>query len=167
MALLFLHGAGGFDEDRPLADALGEELGEHVVYPEFSADDMAYEDQAPVTRAALDAIGSDDRVVAHSFGASILLRVLAEHDRPVPRRVVLLAMPDWSPRGWDYAEYAFTATPPPQEISLHHCRDDEVVEFEHLALAAALLPAATVHAHATGGHQFDGRVVEIAADVRG
>lgn len=41
------------------------------------------------------------------------------------------------------------------QISLHHCRDDEVVPFEHLALNAARLPSATVVEHQRGGHQFE------------
>lgn len=166
MALLFLHGAGGYAEDRPLADAIAAELGESVDYPRFSAEDMAYTRQADSMRAALDAVGPNDLVAAHSFGASVLLRVLAEHARPVPRRVVLLAMPDWSADGWDVAEYEFTGPPPLQQVSLHHCRDDAVVEFAHLALAAALLPDAAVHAHDAGGHQFDGLAPVIARDLR-
>lgn len=33
MVLLFLHGAGGYDEDRTLADAIAAELGQPVEYP--------------------------------------------------------------------------------------------------------------------------------------
>ena len=127
---------------------------------------MGYDDQAPVIRSAVDAAGPDDLVVAHSFGATILLRVLGERPREVPARVALLATPDWSPAGWDVEEYLVTGPPPRQAVSLHHCRDDEVVEFEHLALAAALMPDAPVHAYDTGGHQFHGRVPEITRALR-
>lgn len=76
-------------------------------------------------------------------------------------------MPDWSPQGWGVAEYGYDGAEPRVPLSLHHCRDDEVVPFEHLALHAARLPWARVHAYDTGGHQFDGRIDEIAADALG
>lgn len=165
MALLFLHGAGGYEEDRPLADAIAAELERPMTYPRFPDDDMSFDHQASLVRAALKTIRADDVVAAHSFGASILLRVLAERERETPRRVVLLAMPDWSPQGWDVANYAFTGPAPRQDISLHHCRHDDVVEFAHLALHAARLPRAAVHAHDDGGHQFEGLAAEIARDL--
>lgn len=165
MALLFLHGAGGYAEDRVLADAIAAELGQPLTYPRFPDDDMSFDHQASLVRSALDTARPDDLVAAHSFGASILLRVLAERERASPHRVVLLAMPDWSPQGWDVADYAFTGPAPGQEVSLHHCRDDAVVEFAHLALHAARLPRAGVHAYDSGGHQFDGLAGVIARDL--
>lgn len=95
----------------------------------------------------------------------MLLHVLAERARDVPGSVTLLAMPDWSPAGWDVADYAFTGPEPGQAISLHHCRDDEVVEFSHLALNARRLPHAVLHAHGSGGHQFVALGAEIAHDM--
>lgn len=163
--MLFLHGAGGFDEDRPLADALGAAVRAEVVYPRLSADDMAYEDWAAPIRTALDDLTAGDHVVAHSFGASILLRVLAETPRAVPQHAALLAMPDWSRNGWDVGDYAFTGPEPRQALTLHHCRDDDVVPVAHLALHASRLPSAVMHEHPTGGHQFEGRVAEIAGDI--
>lgn len=167
MVLLFLHGAGGYDEDRTLADAIAAELGQPVEYPRLPEDDMSVEHQTRFVRAALDAVGPDDAVVAHSFGATMLLRILAERERSAPRRVTVLAMPDWSPEGWDVADYAFAGPEPAQVISLHHCRDDEVVEFAHLALNARRIPHAALHEHDSGGHQFVGLAPEIARDVSG
>lgn len=166
MVLLFLHGAGGYDEDRALADAIAGELRQPVEYPRLPDDDMSVEHQTRFVRASLDAVGPDDFVVAHSFGATMLLHILAEGERDAPQRVTLLAMPDWSPEGWDVADYAFTGPEPAQNISLHHCRDDEVVEFTHLALNARRLSHAVLHAHDSGGHQFAGRAPEIAHDLR-
>ncbi|MFF2487251.1 alpha/beta fold hydrolase [Microbacterium sp. NPDC058062] len=165
MALLFLHGAGGYGEDRPLAEAIAVELGQPLKYPRFPDDDMSFDHQASPVRAALDAVSPEDLVAAHSFGASILLRVLAEREQETPRRVILLAMPDWSPQGWDVADYAFTGPALGQDISLHHCRDDDVVEFAHLALNSARLTRAAVHAYDSGGHQFDGLAPAIASDL--
>jgi hypothetical protein len=73
-------------------------------------------------------------------------------------------MPDWSPEGWGIEEYAFTGPAPHQSISLHHCRDDEVVPFAHLAMNSARLPSARIWEHDSGGHQFAGAIETIAAD---
>lgn len=164
MALLFLHGAGGYDEDRTVADALGAALGADVEVPRLPDEDMSFEAWAAPVRRSLAERADDDVVIAHSFGASILLRVLAEPG-PLPARAALLAMPDWGPHGWDVAAYAFNGPPPTVALSLHHCRDDDVVPFAHLARNAALLPAARTHAYDVGGHQFDGLPATIAATI--
>jgi predicted alpha/beta hydrolase family esterase len=166
MALLFLHGAGGFDFDRPLADALAAELGTVLLYPRLSDDDPSVPGWAAVINPALDELSGGDVLVAHSFGATVLLHVLA--DRPAaPVPALLLATPNWGPEGWDSADYAFTGPPPPTPVVLHHCRDDEEVPFAHLELNRAALPAAAVHVHDDGGHQFAGQVPAIAASARG
>lgn len=163
--LLFIHGAGGFVEDRVLADELGEALGSAVEMPEFSDEDMSFDGWAVPVRALLAESGIDDILVAHSFGASILVRVLAESSQSVTR-ATLLAMPDWTADGWDVPDYAFLGAEPPVALSFHHCRDDEVVPFDHLALNALQFPTARVREYPSGGHQFDSVVGEIASDIR-
>ncbi|ASR05079.1 alpha/beta hydrolase [Gordonia westfalica] len=165
--LLFVHGAGGFTDDRPIADGLGDALGVPVDMPEFSGDDMSLQAWADPLRARLSAMAPDDLLVAHSFGASILLHVLAEAGYAGPRRAVLLAMPNWGPNGWAIEQYDFVG-PEPGDVafSLHHCVDDEEVPIGHLDLNAAVLPGAHLHRHETGGHQFFGQVGIVAADVR-
>lgn len=165
--LLFLHGADGYAEDRVIADGLGSALGVAVDFPELPGEDMSYESWARVIRDHLRALSSRDIVVAHSFGASILLCVLAEERREFPTRATLLAMPDWSPDGWGVSEYAFTGPEPDALLSLHHCRDDEVVDFDHLALNARALPSARLIEHSSGGHQFNGLIDAIASDIGG
>lgn len=164
MRLLFLHGAGGFIEDRAIADGLGSVLGADVDMPEFPDADMSFEGWARPIRGLLEGLGSQDIVVAHSFGASVLVRVLAEKVLAAPSRATLLAMPDWSPEGWDVAEYAM-GSPPETALTLHHCLDDEVVPFEHLRLTASTLPSARTYVYPSGGHQFAGRVEDIAATI--
>lgn len=165
--LLFVHGAGGFTDDRPIADGLGDALGVPVDMPEFSGDDMSLQAWADPLRARLSAMAPDDLLVAHSFGASILLHVLAEAGYAGPRRAVLLAMPNWGSDGWALDDYDF-AGPPPRGVtlSLHHCVDDEEVPVGHLDLNAAVLPGAHLHRHQTGGHQFVGLVETVAEDLR-
>lgn len=159
--LLFLHGAGGFDDDRVLAKEIAEALGADLVMPRLPDSDMSFQAWAAPIRSALADLGPSDALVAHSFGASILLQVLAEQDWGVPAATVL-GMPDWSRAGWDVADYAYAGPEPTNALSLHHCRDDEVVPFDHLALHAARLPSAQVHEHPVGGHQFEGLARVIA-----
>ena len=153
MTLVFLHGAGGYVEDRPLAEGLAAESATDLRYPELSDQDMSVAAWSAQIAEALGDLGADDRVVAHSFGASVLLLMLAD-GLELPGEVRMLAMPNWGPDGWDVAEYAFGGSEPSTPLVLQHCRDDEVVPFDHLALNAALLPSARVVVRDRGGHQF-------------
>ena len=165
--LLFVHGAGGFVDDAELAHRLARALRLDLRMPELSDTAMGFEDWAAPVRQQLDQLGPDDAVIAHSFGASVLVRVLAEHRRERPLRATLLAMPDWTPAGWDVADYAFTDPEPETDLTLVHCRDDDVVPITHLALNSKALPSATVVEFPTGGHQFDGMIDAVAAEIRG
>lgn len=160
MRMLFIHGAGGEDDDLPLAEGLGSLLGAAVDMPRIPDDDMSVDAWAAYVRRGLDA--GPDIVVAHSFGATVLLHVLASVPFPA---ATLLAMPDWTTSGWDVPQYEYSA-PLGVSLSLHHCRDDEVVPFSHLALASAALPDARVVEHEHGGHQFEGVLGEVAASLR-
>ncbi len=153
MTLVFLHGAGGYVEDRPLAEGLAAGSATDLRYPELSDQDMSVAAWSAQIAEALGDLGADDRVVAHSFGASVLLLMLAD-GLELPGEVRMLAMPNWGPDGWDVAEYAFAGSEPSTPLVLQHCRDDEVVPFDHLALNAALLPSARVVVRDRGGHQF-------------
>ncbi|QNG19111.1 alpha/beta hydrolase [Rhodococcus triatomae] len=165
--LVFLHGAGGFLDDRRMADDLAGVLDARLDIPHLPEEDMSFDAWAASIRTSLTAMRTGDLLVAHSFGASILLRVLAERRWEGVPEAVLLAMPNWGPEGWDVEEYAFAGRKPAVALSLHHCRDDEVVPVAHLSLNSASLPSARVTEHASGGHQFDGRVASIAADASG
>ena len=165
MRLLLIHGAGGFIDDQVIAEGLHTTLGVPVEMPHLPSEDMSVEGWAAPIRRHLAALGPDDVVVGHSFGATILQWVLSEGDWP-PRRALLLAMPDWSPDGWDVPDYVHRGPEPATALSLHHCRDDEEVPFDHLALHAVRLPSARIVEHDHGGHQFDGRLDHVAAEVR-
>jgi predicted alpha/beta hydrolase family esterase len=164
VGLLFIHGAGGHDDDQVIAHGLGRALGSPVDMPRLPDEDMSLDAWAARIRRSLTKSGIGDVVVAHSFGATVLLHVLAE-GVPAPSKAVLLAMPNWGPDGWDVEEYAFAAPETLSSVSLHHCRDDDVVPFAHLALNAAELPSARVREYTFGGHQFAGLADAITADL--
>ncbi|MEI2640772.1 MAG: alpha/beta fold hydrolase [Tetrasphaera sp.] len=160
--LLFVHGAGGYAEDGSLAAGIAAQLGADLVMPRMPNEDMSLTAWSESVRSALATLDTADVLVGHSFGASVLLHVLSGM-ATAPRRAVLLAMPDWGPDGWDVTEYAVTGPEPNATLTLHHCRDDDVVPFDHLARNAARLPSATVRQYPRGGHQFAGLSDAIAA----
>lgn len=133
--------------------------------PRFPSEDMGAEDWATPLRDLLSTRGPDDAVIGHSFDGSILLKVLADRDWPVGAAPCWPSQ-TWGPEGWAVEEYAAHEVAPTTALSLHHCRDDDIVEFAHLARHAVRLPAATVHEYASGGHQFDGRAGQIADSMR-
>jgi predicted alpha/beta hydrolase family esterase len=133
-----------------------------LVMPRLPDTDMTVEGWAAPIRAALEGFGPDDVVVGHSFGASILVTVLAESRHRVSR-AVLLAMPNWGPDGWQVDDYAPSLPSQSVHLVLHHCADDSVVPLSHLRLNGADLPRAVLHTHETGGHQFDGLAATLLA----
>ena len=161
--LFFIHGAGGYADDGPLAEALAAALDATLDMPRISDDDMSIEAWARPIRERLEGLDADDHVVAHSFGATALMYVFADAD-VASRSAVLLAMPNWGPDGWDIPQYVFPGTGSLLP-SFHHCVDDDVVPVEHLDLNAASLPSAPLHRHPVGGHQFDGLADVVAAEL--
>lgn len=110
-------------------------------------------------------------LVGHSFGASVLLKYLAETvRRPTPAGLFLVAMPFWGP---DFPEFAL----PPDfgvrlrdlsPIFLYHSRDDADVPIKHLKRYRRPLPHATVRVLDGRGHEFNqAQFPELAADIRG
>jgi uncharacterized protein len=108
-------------------------------------------------------------LVGHSFGASVLLKYLAETvRRPAVAGLFLLATPFWGP---DFPEFAL----PPDSgerlrdlspVYLYHSRDDSEVPFEHLECYRRLLPHDIVRALDGLGHEFNqARFAELAADI--
>lgn len=127
MSVLFLHGAGGFVEDRPLLEQLRADLGVEVRMTELDDADLSFTRWSAQIAAALRP--DTELVIGHSHGGAIALKMLTEARLPV-RRLVLLAAPEWGPRGWDVAEYALSdAAPLPTDtlLELRHCADDDIV----------------------------------------
>jgi uncharacterized protein len=108
-------------------------------------------------------------LVGHSFGASVLLKYLAEATpRPSLSGLFLVATPFWGP---NFPEFAL----PPDfgvrlrdvsPVCLYHSRDDPEVPFEHLEHYRRALPRAIVRALDGRGHEFDQpEFPELTADI--
>ncbi|MCC9145002.1 MULTISPECIES: alpha/beta fold hydrolase [unclassified Arthrobacter] len=168
MEILFVHGAGGWEDDQPLAEELHVHLGVPVSAPRFPDEDMSAAAWRSELERQLSGLGPELVIVGHSFGASMaLLHLTEEFTGSPPQGLALLAMPFWGSEGWQ-AEYSLPADaelPTGFPVWLHHCRDDDVVPFDHLDRHAARLPQAQVRRHGSGGHQFEGRMAAVAEDV--
>src|SRR6185503_18525481 len=152
--ILVIHGAGKPRRRRGkvyweplLGDALGR--GYRVLAPRMPRPEQP---QYWTWARRIDAlIGSTRKpiLVGHSFGASVLLKYLAETvRRPALAGLFLVATPFW---GADFPEFAL----PPDfgarlrdlsPVYLYHSRDDAEVPFEHLARLSRALPHAVVRA---------------------
>jgi len=175
--ILFLQGGGKGARD---ADALMvAKLKRNLATPDIRFPTMPeeadpdYSRWKPAIEHELGRLKEGAIVIAHSLGASFLLKLFtgAVIGKP-PAGLFLLAAPYWGGAGWRYEGFEQVALPadyadalPRAPIHFYHCRDDAVVPFAHLALYAADVPRAEVRAFDTGGHQFNSRLGEVAADV--
>ena len=177
--VVFIQGAGrgAYDEDKRLAESLRRTLGKRfeVRYPAMpNEDDAPYEQwRQQIEHELADVPGSV--VVGHSVGASVLIKWLSERKgEQAIAGMFLIACPFWGGDGWRYEGYeelelsagSAARFPARMPIFLYHCRDDETVPFEHLALYAEALPQATVRAFDEGGHQFHDDLSAVAQDIR-
>jgi serine hydrolase len=175
-SVLVIHGAGEPRRRRAkvyweplLGDALGR--GYRVLAPRMPRPDQPqYWTRA---RRIDELIGRTRRpiLVGHSFGASVLLKYLAETvRRPALAGLFLVATPFWGP------EFPKFALPPDfgarlrdlSPIYLYHSRDDAEIPIEHLERYRRALPHATVRVLLGRGHEFNqAQFPELAADIRG
>jgi predicted alpha/beta hydrolase family esterase len=109
-------------------------------------------------------------LVGHSFGASVVLKFLAEAAaRPRIAGLFLIATPLWGPK---FPEFAL----PPDfgarlrdvsPIYLYHSRDDPEVSLDHLQRYRQALPQAIVRVVDGRGHEFNQpQFPELVADIR-
>ena len=177
--LLFLQGAGdgAYEEDAKLVASLRRELGAQygIAYPAAPNDgDASYGEWKTFLEAELAKLQGPAVIVAHSVGASTLLKYLSEAKTHTSiAGIFILASPFWGGEGWHYDGYKELMLPRDLESKLpkdtqvfaYHCRDDEVVPFDHLALYAEILPHATIHSVQNGGHQFNDDLSQVAQDI--
>ena len=175
--VLFIQGGGkgAHREDALLADSLKAALGSEfeVHYPKMPAEaDPSTDSWNHKISSELSNAHGKVILVAHSVGASIVLKLLAE--RAIQRHIdglFLLAAPSWDEQDWNFDDLKLPLDVAEKlsgirRIYFYHCRDDDVVPFAHLALHAARLPRAIIRAADSGGHQFDNDLSSVARDIR-
>ncbi|WP_439698032.1 alpha/beta hydrolase [Mucilaginibacter sp. AW1-7] len=111
-------------------------------------------------------------LAAHSLGASLLLKYLAENIFPKSLAGIFLLATSFrsGKEEWkqglklqeDFAENLPEGTP----IFFYHCRDDEEVPFNYLELYRQKLPTATFREIESGGHQLCNSIDLVANDIK-
>ena len=158
-SVVFIHGADGFDDDRPLADSLGVP----VIYPRMPDVD----DWTPAIAAAVSQAEPPLVLIGHSAGGYQLLCYLATApDLPIASVHIIAAPfpggdPDWTFDGFDLPSFPERM---PYPVYLYASEDDETVPFAHRDLWAAELPGSVTRT-TVGGHQLNNDLHVVAADI--
>lgn len=175
--ILFIQGGGGsadHEADAKLVHSLREALGgnyrvHYPLLPNESAPDFGRKNQIG---RALSRLQGRIILVAHSLGASMLLKYLSESevDQEIAG-IFLLATPFWSgEEDWKQAlklqEDFADKLPENASMFLYHCRDDAEIPYDHLLHYRQRLPRATFRELARGGHQFNVDLSLVAADIK-
>ncbi len=175
--VLFIHGGGEgpFEYDQPLASSLQKSLGSDytVIYPRMpEAHESIYEKWKDTIIAELNRLDGEVILAGHSFGASVLMKVLAEEKLDTPiAGLFMIAAPFWGAPDWEVDEFVLRDDfadhlPEGRPIYLYHSRDDEVVDYSHLGMYCEKLPQAIPYTKDEGGHQFGEDLSTVAADIR-
>ena len=174
--VLFIQGGGGkedYEADAKLVSSLQKALGEaytvhYPLLPDESFPDFGRKKQIG---KEISLIKDEVILVAHSLGASMLLKYLSENEGEVNvAGIFLIATPFWSgiedwKQGLKLHEDFPDKLPKDVPVFLYHCHDDEVVPFDHLLLYEQKLPQATVRVIASGGHQLNNDLSPVAKDI--
>lgn len=163
--VLFIQGGGedGYAADATMVESLRAALGRRYVvnYREMRSDESRVDFGWPEQIGKeITKCGDNVIIVAHSLGASLLLKYLSESPPPHHiRAIFLLATAFWQGtedwvKGLMLKEGFAADLPTDTPISMYHCKDDPEVPFDHLALYKQSLPGAHFHEFEKGGHLF-------------
>lgn len=174
--ILFIQGGGngGYEEDMKLVSSLRKELGKdyEVKYPQLKAEELPDFGWPHQISKEIAEMKDNVFLVAHSVGASMLLKCLSE--RAITKKIAgifLIATPFWEgDEEWkaplklrdDFASRLPQGVP----IFMYHAKDDEEVPFTSLSVYAAKLPHATTVEIARGGHQLNDDLSMVARDIK-
>lgn len=175
--VLFIQGGGddGYHADQALVDSLRKVLGKEytISYPELSSDDSLPDFGWPKQiEEKITGYKDDFVLVAHSFGASMVLKYISENKTPKHiTGIFLLATPFWD--GKEDWQTGFMLQPDfadrlPENIPMYfyHCKDDEEVPFVQFERYKQQIKQATFHESKTGGHQFDHDLRKVGNDIK-
>ena len=175
--ILFIQGGGddGYEADVKLVASLQKALGKdyEISYPRMQTDDAAPDfGWLKQIGEEIGKLGDAVILVAHSLGASLLLKYLSENG--ISKKgagIFLISTPFWSGKeewvqGLKLQEDFAESIPKNSRIFFYHCRDDEEVPFDHLASYRHELPMATFREIESGGHQLGNNLDLVAKDIK-
>ena len=174
--LLFIQGGGegGYEVDEKLVTSLKTHLakGYDIHYPEIRSDpslpDFGWTEQIGL---CISKIKNEIIIVAHSLGASMLLKYLSEHSACQDiAGIFLIATPFWSGKedwetGLKLKENFAENLPPQVPLYFYHSEDDEEIPIAHLYQYQQRLKSATFRILKSGGHQLNNGLTLMAKDI--
>ena len=175
--LLFVQGGGkgAHDEwDSKLVASLDHELGQkyELRYPRMPSEaEPNYALWKSALEAGLGALREGAVLVAHSVGATILLKVLSEQTAARRFRAVFaISAPFVGAGGWASEELQL---PPdlgarlPHGVAIHFYQglDDRIAPPAHVELYARAVPQARIQRLVGRDHQLNDDLSEVAADI--
>ncbi|MCW3116381.1 MAG: hypothetical protein JWM28_463 [Chitinophagaceae bacterium] len=175
--MLFIQGGGdgGYEADTKLVASLQKALGKdyEISYPRMQTDEAAPDfGWLKQIGKEIGKLRDDVILVAHSLGASLLLKYISENK--VSKKVAgifLISTPFWSGKekwvqGIELQEDFAESVPKNSRIFFYHCRDDEEIPFNHIASYRHKLPVATFREIESGGHQLGNNLNLVAKDIK-
>lgn len=175
--ILFIQGGGngGYEADAKLVASLQKAFvtDYEISYPRLQTDEEASDfGWLKQIGEEIDKLRDGVILVAHSLGASLLLKYLSENE--VSKRVAgifLAATPFWSGKeewveGLKLQEDFAERLPKNSPIFFYHCRDDEEIPLDHFASYRDKLPGASFREFESGGHQLGNDLNAVANDIK-
>ena len=176
--VLFIQGGGegAHDHwDNKLAESLRSDLGPDysVVYPRMPNEaDPDYAAWKETLRSELATLGERAHLVAHSVGATILIKALSEESpKSMVGGIFLIAAPFVGEGGWKSEDLELPSElggriPESTPIYFYYGSNDATVPFDHASLYGRAIPQAVVRRLVGRDHQLDNDLSEVAADIR-
>jgi len=164
-------GKGSYDLVVYLRKSLGEQY--NILYPLIEDPEApTYEMWAELFKTQFDALTEPVVLIGHSLGGSMLVKYLSEESSEIKiSGLFLIAIPQWTPNGWDVASFAlsknFEATLPPLGcIFFYQGIYDPVVPPEHLTYYKAHFKNAVFRELEVSDHAFGKGLPELVDDLK-
>jgi predicted alpha/beta hydrolase family esterase len=175
--VLFIQGGGngGYEADSKVVASLQKALGKdyEISYPRMQTDKAAPDfGWLKQIGKEIGKLKDDVILVAHSLGASLLLKYLSENKLSKKiAGIFLISTPFWSGKeewvqGLKLQEDFAESLQKNSKIFFYHCRDDEEIPFDHLVSYRYKLPVATFREIENGGHQLVNHLNLVAKDIK-
>ncbi len=175
--ILFIHGGGngGYEADKKLAASLKNTLGKEYKIDNPEIQFKETEPDYGWSKQISDHISSNNEdnliLVGHSFGASMILKLLSEN--PIQKKIkgiFLIAPPFWSgnedwKQGLKLKENFDDKLPKNIPLFFYHCKDDDEVPFSHFNDYQKKVNRATYREIDNGGHQLNNDLTIVAQDI--
>ncbi|GAB3921152.1 alpha/beta hydrolase [Larkinella terrae] len=174
--VLFIQGGGDkqdYEADKQLVDSLQAGLGKaySLHYPRLPTESTPDFGRMKQIGREISRMAGGLILVGHSLGASMLLKYCSENEvRKEVSALFLISTPFWSgdedwKDGFKLREDFAETLPKNVSIFFYHCRDDEEVPFDHLAMYKQQIPWATFREIDNGGHQLNNDLRIVANDI--